>query len=251
MGDLQRERARLRPSRRFAFSLATIGALAGLLPWFWSWPWYVGLLGGWTAIAFGWVATAYALDRPGLLMKRADGSQPLWLWLVLGPYLALVRFSFWLYCRLTWRRLPVAEIVPGLWFARRLGREEASNAGAPWVSLLDLAAEFPRPAVVVQHYRSLPLLDGAIPTDEQLEQAAGWISQQLPAGPVLVHCAFGHGRTGLTVLHWLLQNNHVTDVAAGVERLKQLRPGFDLSRSQAAHLLARNEVRPPGQASTL
>ena len=74
----------------------------------------------WVAVAFAVVALAYGLGRPRLLMKRIDGSQPVLAWLILWPYFLLARFSLLLY-RLSGRgKVAAAEVLPGVWFARRL-----------------------------------------------------------------------------------------------------------------------------------
>ena len=98
----------------------------------------------WVAIALAVVAIAYALGRPRLLMKRDDGSQPVVAWIVLGPYFLLARFSLLLYRLSNRGKVAVAEVLPGIWFARRLTGREMRRSGVTWSSVLDLAAEFPR-----------------------------------------------------------------------------------------------------------
>ena len=212
------------------FGLMSVAAVAAAVASPGGAEWSVLL--GWVAVAFGAVAIAYGSGRPQMLMKRADGSQPVVAWVVLGPYFLLARLSLGLY-RLTHRRgRAVAEVSPGLWFSRRLTGREARAAGVRWAGVLDLAAEFPRAPVEAGGYRSMPLLDGAVPGESQLREAADWIEGQLPRGPVLVHCALGHGRTGSVVIAWLLLHGGESTVEAGVGRLRTLRDGFGLSAGQ-------------------
>jgi protein-tyrosine phosphatase len=205
---------------------------------------FIRALFAWAAVAFAVVAAAYASNKPRLLMKRQDGSQPIRAWLVLWPYLLLTHFSFWLYRVTHARTVPYAEVVPGLWFSRRLTPSEARDAGVHWAGVLDLAAEFSRASVTTETYHSLPMLDGGVPTEAQMNEATEWVGNQLKQGPVLIHCALGHGRTGCVVLAWMLSQGHVRDVDSGVQRLRALRSGFGLSASQAESITQLTAVPP-------
>jgi protein-tyrosine phosphatase len=187
----------------------------------------------WMALAFLIVAVAYATGRPQLLMKRSDGSQPIRAWILFWPYFLLTHFSFWLFRITHMHSVSFAEVLPGLWFSRRLTASEAIQSGIGWTNVLDLAAEFPRAGVDAEMYFSL---DGDFPTDSQLHDATEWISQRLEHGPVLIHCALGHGRTGCVVLAWLLVNGHAQDLNSGIEKLRALRSGFGVSKKQAASI---------------
>jgi protein-tyrosine phosphatase len=185
-------------------------------------------------IVLGWAAVSLALERPRLLMKRDDGSQPVLAWLILWPYFLLARLSLLLY-RLSHRGdVAVAEVLPGVWFARRLTAREMRELGVTWSAILDLAAEFPRVASNGTAYRALHMLDGAVPPEAQLRDAVAWIDEQARRGNVLVHCALGHGRTGSVILAWLLLHGHVPDVKTGVAHLRARRNTFGMSRAQAA-----------------
>ena len=52
-------------------------------------------------------------------------------------------------------------------------------------------------------------------------------------GPILVHFALGHGRTGTVVVTWLLLHGHVPDVASGIRHLASRRNTFGMSKAQA------------------
>lgn len=188
----------------------------------------------WFAVAFAVVATAYGLGNPRLMMKRENGSQPVWSWIVLWPYFALAYASFWLHRTLKPRNVGMAEIAPGLWFARRPSKSEAHANVSRWSGVLDLTAEFGKAPVETEAYRCLPLLDGTAPTEAQLRDGAAWISERLQYGPVLVHCALGHGRTGCMVITWLMLNGHVGSVDDGISKLRALRSGVGLSRGQVS-----------------
>jgi len=187
----------------------------------------------WVALAAITVAAAYVSGSPQLFFKRPDGSRPVGSWLLLWPYFAMSYFSLGLY-RLLHRRHPAcAEVSGGLWFSRRLTKTEAESSGVRWAAVIDLAAEFARAQIPAERYFSVPMLDGAAPAEEQLRHAIELINEQLAHGPVIVHCALGHGRTGTVIISWMLEQGLVPDVQTGIKKLRSLRPGFGLSSAQA------------------
>jgi protein-tyrosine phosphatase len=232
-------------SAKYAIQFGLMAIAALLAAVFGAAAWASRIVLIWVAAAFALVAVAYALGHPGLLMKREDGSQPGFAWFILWPYFLLVRLSFLVY-RLSHRgKVAVAEVLPGIWFGRRLSRREMRESGVAWSALLDLAAEFPRVSSNAVTYRTLPMLDGAVPTEAQLRDAVAWIDEQAGRGNVLVHCALGHGRTGAVVVAWLLWHGHVPDVQAAIAHLRARRSTFGMSRAQVAfveHLTTESRV---------
>lgn len=188
-----------------------------------------------TAVSFLLVAIAYSFGWPWLLMKRPDGQRPWWAWVPLWPYFGLVWVSFWI-MRLVHRRGASTEIAKGVWLSRRLSAREIRSSGVSWIAVLDLAAELPRGSLPELSYLSLPVLDGAAPSTEVMKQAIRWIDEQHARGPVLVHCAAGHGRSATVVLAWLLSSGQVADVEAGLAKLRGLRPGIALNLRQLARV---------------
>ena len=95
---------------------------------------------------------------------------------------------------------------------------------------VDLTAEFAEPAAIRKSpaYRSFPILDGAAPSPEALRAAVAG----LRPGRTFVHCAQGHGRTGLFALAVLLSSGVARSVEDGLRLLRTARPGIRLSRDQ-------------------
>lgn len=180
------------------------------------------------------VGIAYLIGRPGLLFKRDDGSRPWWAWVLLWPYFGLSWTTFWLY-RATSRGERSTEIGPGVWLSRRLLADEL-RGGREWAGVVDLTAEFPRVRADGADYLLLPVLDAAPPTVEQLARAVRWIEGQRARGPVLIHCALGHGRSASVVCAWLLATGAAGDVEAAVARVRAARPGVGLKAAQLARL---------------
>lgn len=185
---------------------------------------------------FGWsfaiVAFAYLLNRPKLLLKRSDGRFPWYAYIVSGGYFSLTWLTLQIYRWKTRRNPAIGKIVPGLWFSRRLTKREAGEAGCQKWAVLDLTCEFREVIPNPRKYRCIPCLDGIAPTDTLLLEATRWIDDQMKTGPVLVHCALGHGRTGMVVILWLLQNKHFATADEAIEKLRDLRPTFGVSTQQ-------------------
>jgi hypothetical protein len=95
---------------------------------------------------------------------------------------------------------------------------------------VDLTAEFAEPAAVrtAAAYRSFPILDGAAPSAPALRAAV----DNLQPGRTYIHCAQGHGRTGLFALAVLLKSNSEMSVDDGLQMLQAARPGIRLNRAQ-------------------
>jgi Dual specificity phosphatase, catalytic domain len=213
----------------------------------WKYAAWTAIMLFYAALSFGLLAAAYAGVGPGLLLKRATGYRSLLSWLLFAPYFLLSAVTFGLY-RLLSREPAYVQVAPNLFFGRWLSASEAEAVG--WVSILDLAAEFPagqwertRPA-----YRSLPVLDSAVPSEEELRSAAAWIGESISAGPLYVHCALGHGRSACVIIAYLLSVGAVGTVAEGVRRLQSLRSGVRLHTSQL-RLLHRFESQAVGQGA--
>ncbi len=189
------------------------------------------------------IAVAYAIGRPALLGKRADGGRDWILRILLAPYLLLTRLCFLLY-KLPGRHTPACEVIPNLFLGRRLTAAEAVRF--PGVAVIDLAAEFSEVLVLRQpdRYLSLPVLDATAPTEEQLNAAVRWIESHIPHRPVYVHCALGHGRSASVVVAYLLRTGQVKHLREAVKFLRQIRPGVGLSAEQRVRLRNRGKENP-------
>ncbi len=190
------------------------------------------ILYAWVHLVFAMVAVAYLEGKPRYLFKPYHGKRSIITWLIYFPYFALVYFSFWIYLLTHKKETAVAEAAPGVWFARRLSKTEVDKLNLHSLNILDLAAEFPAIRAESVTYHSEPMLDGAIPSRAQLDRAVNWINHMRESGPVLIHCALGHGRTGCVVLAWMVLQGQVADIDAGITKLKSLRKGFGTSLAQ-------------------
>jgi protein-tyrosine phosphatase len=223
-------------SLRYAlvFSALALGALAA----FFALPFPARLMALNAALAFGGVALGYAKIGPRIFGKR--GAQlPLWSWLLFWPYFALNYLSLWLVARLG-KEKAFDEIVPRLWIGRRLLPGDAASFRALKIhAVLDLTAEFSEAGFVreVPHYLCVPLLDTTPPSPVQLRAALDFLQQHAPHGPVFIHCALGHGRSGTFAAAFLLCSGQVKSLADALTLLQKQRPALDVHDAQREFLL--------------
>jgi hypothetical protein len=161
-----------------------------------------------------------------VLGKRPDGTLPLWSWSAFLPllvYTAVVWHLVRLFSREPVRNAVTDRLVVG----RRLLSFEVEGE---FDNFVDLTAEFPEPSCIRRSsaYRSFPILDGAAPTPAALRA----VVTSLRPGRTFVHCAQGHGRTGLFALAMLLSSGVVRNVEDGLRMLTAARPGIRLNREQ-------------------
>lgn len=187
----------------------------------------------WPATSFGLMALAYAGAGAPLLGKRPDGRMSPLALLALLPYL-LLTWATWHLARVLSREPTHAEVVPGLLVGRRLlPGELPPGTGA----VLDLTSEFIEPRAIREacRYVSLPILDAStLPVDRVapvLRELAA-----LPT-PLYVHCAQGHGRTGMIAAALLVARGTAPDARTALALVQRVRPGVRLSHAQE-HVLA-------------
>ncbi|HUA66680.1 MAG TPA: hypothetical protein VME24_12590 [Alphaproteobacteria bacterium] len=184
------------------------------------------LLAMWLGADFLALGIAHARCFHRVLGKRADGSLPYWSWLVFLPYL-LYMGAVWHILRLASREPAQNEVAGDLVIGRRLLPREIKGE---FVNYVDLTAEFPEPPAIrkLPGYLSFPVLDGAAPDSGALRDAINL----LRPGRTFIHCAQGHGRSGLFTLAIMLRAGSTRTVAEGLEKLRAVRPGVQLSAAQ-------------------
>lgn len=217
----------------------TLFLVCGVLPW-------ISLLAGdhsvWGCVLYALVSVmflglsaVYFANRPAWLGKRPDGRIAAWAWVIWWPYLAVNLAVMWMLSRLS-TQLPIAEVVPNLFFGRRLSASERKMFSGDHI--LDLTAEFaePRGLRTRAGYSSLPILDATAPRVDQLRSAMEWLDTAISSGPTFVHCAQGHGRTACVILAYLVSRGCVASIADGLQLLRQYRPNVQINRDQHRRL---------------
>lgn len=180
----------------------------------------------WSALSFGNVALGYAGLGSSIFGKGIDGKIALPLKILNFPYLAYTSLV-WHLCRLLSREPAFNMIDDDLVIGRRLLTREVPGG---FDHYMDLTAEFEDPPLIRAHpgYQCLPILDASVPSIEELDGAVAKTAN----GRAFVHCAQGHGRTGLFALALLLRRGKVNSIDQGLLLLKNLRPKVKLNREQ-------------------
>lgn len=193
-------------------------ALLGGYFWIFAWP----------GVSFGIVGLAYLGLGPGIFGKRANGSL-FWLsTLLLLPYLLLTWLT-WHLVRQTSREDCYNEVAPGIYVGRRPLPGELPHE----VSLLvDLTAEFPEHHLVRagREYVAAPMLDAGVASEGAFRELVQHISRW--PGPVYIHCAQGHGRTGTVAAAVLVAKGLYATPEAAIEAMQRVRPKLALGRNQ-------------------
>jgi hypothetical protein len=180
----------------------------------------------WLGCDFLVLGVAHGRGSHRVFGKRADGTLPLWSWLVFLPLL-IYTTAVWHLIRVLSREPARNAVTDQLVVGRRLLAFELEGE---FDNFVDLTAEFPEPSSIrrTPSYRSFPILDGSAPTAEALRAAVA----SLRPGRTFVHCAQGHGRTGLFALAVLLRSGAARSVEDGLRILSAARPAIRLSREQ-------------------
>jgi protein-tyrosine phosphatase len=196
----------------FVYWAPSLGVLAPLLFWF--------------AFSLFALSAGYARFGPKVFGKKPNGTIPLWS--------KFIHFPFMLYANLVWhvtrvfsRENPYDRFSPELILGRRIGVSEMPSGITNYV---DLTAEFEDPRAIREsaHYTTLPILDGSVPSSQSLSST---ISHLLD-GTTFVHCAQGHGRTGLFALAVLAERGVIRTFEEGYELITQVRPKIRMNKVQ-------------------
>lgn len=184
------------------------------------------LIGVWLGADFLVLGIAHGKGLHGIFGKRADGSLPVWSWMLYFPLLVYT-YVVWHLIRIFSKEPAYNEVSPELVVGRRLLKPDLNQTFENYV---DLTSEFSEPALIRTSpaYRNFSILDGAAPTPEQLDAAVSSLRQ----GRTYVHCAQGHGRTGLFALAILLKSKRAKCIEDGLHSLQSVRPGIRLNQDQ-------------------
>ncbi|MGR8980041.1 MAG: phosphatase domain-containing protein [Gammaproteobacteria bacterium] len=198
---------------------------------------YLGLtVGGlaffavWLGISFLITAWGYAFGAAGIYGKQADGQLAFWSVLLHLPYF-LFLLSVWHAIRRLNRENAFDRITDDIMIGRRLLVGELPDDIA---TVVDLTAEFHEPSGLIANinYIALPILDSSVPDLNALNE----IIAGLPDGKTYIHCAQGHGRTGLFTAFLLIKRGIVKGPDAALVLLKKKRPALSLTAEQNRYL---------------
>lgn len=190
------------------------GLAAGLSPFPLDW------LFAWASFSCFLVAAAYLLNQPEVLGKSAGKLSPLHRAAAL-PYLFALRIACEIMRRQR-RHPPLSAVTSDLWVG---GRFHPGELPSRVERIVDLVAEFSAPAALRVHpgYRSLPVLDGAIPPEEP---AVLSLLDELVCveGAILIHCDSGVGRAPTFAALVLLRLGAAADLESALALVRSARP---------------------------
>lgn len=191
--------------------------------------WY--LLVFWPAASFAVVASGYFHIGPSVFGKSADGKLALANQIVLLPYL-LYLWSVWRCIRIVKRESASDWLTEDIVIGRRLLSHECPDSIE---HVVDLTCEFTEPkALRSRSYQSLRILDTSVPSLKQLRR---WVNQSSElTGTLYIHCAEGHGRTGLFAAALLLQRGDCSSPAEAISFIQNKRPLVRLGKRQLVTL---------------
>jgi hypothetical protein len=191
-----------------------------------------------------WALAGSAAVYAALYLVKALGLDPerrppgTFLQLLGAPYTGIY-WGVLVASRLLAGSAPHDEIAPGLllgalplpWHRQRLARRRLSG-------VVNLCYEFPHPSGTPERVERLSLLtlDGTAPERERTLAATAWIENRLDRGPVLIHCAQGHGRSATLACAVLLRIGLAKTIDEALERVREARPRARLNADQRALL---------------
>lgn len=193
--------------------------------------WMIALL--WPAISCLLISTAYWTGRVSLFGKKIDGSRhPIAMGLLL-PYLMLAYIVWRINVFLT--REPFANVVND---SLVVGRRPLAGEIPEKVSIVcDLTSEFSEVRTIrsLPGYRCRPILDASSPLPQELLDLVMQLSP-IEGTRVFIHCAKGHGRTGVVAAAWLIAHGYSHSVDDALQKLTSARPGIELRGIQRQSL---------------
>lgn len=181
----------------------------------------------WPAISFAMIASGYLFFGPKVYGKSSKGRLSLFNVFLLLPYL-LYMWSVWFLIRLVKTEPAYDQLTDRIFIGRRLLQNEFPDK---FDHVIDLTCEFSEPKAARNvNYHSFQILDGFVPDATQL---AEWSKAAAEfGGTIYIHCAEGHGRTGLFATVLLMQLEVFSDVNEALDFVKSKRPLVRLGSRQ-------------------
>ncbi|MEC4804380.1 MAG: dual specificity protein phosphatase family protein [Jaaginema sp. PMC 1079.18] len=192
-----------------------------------GWWWLLA----WPASSFAILSLGYGFLGVKIFAKKSNGRIGFLSLVILLPYLAYL-WLVWYLVRILSSENLYDEVYPDLIIGRKLMGWEIIE-GIDHV--IDLTCEFNKPKQFNRlDYYAFPILDGAVPKKGQIDR---WVDivMNLP-GRKYIHCAEGHGRTGMLTIAYLVKSGRCQSVDEALKTLKIIRPLMRLGSQQLKFL---------------
>jgi len=189
----------------------------------------------WASASFFVISTAYIIHKPNIFRKNSDGRIPLYINILLWPFITGVYIYNTIARRLD-KTDKMHQIDKRLFVATRLNTQNFTSGNISNVNaIVDMTAEFSAldwgASALDLHYLNVPTLDHQAPDIDSLNEAITWIDNHIEQGRnVVVHCALGRGRSVFVAAAYLLtkyphlSTNTVLDNISAVRTQAGLNP---------------------------
>ena len=185
----------------------------------------------WPAVAFFSVGISYLNKSSAIFQKRRSGILNPVTFIILMPFIEL-NTMVWHMSRILSKENPYDKLDERLYIGRRLLNREVPDY---FKNIIDLTSEFNEPkSLRSKNYINIPLLDASVPNPENFIKT---ISQtQKNDGITYIHCAQGHGRTGLASATWLMLLDSTLSPEEAILKIQAIRPKLDINMVQKHYL---------------
>lgn len=210
---------------KYGFTLILLGLMIAGYGIYRGGYWWMML---WPAANFLAVGGCYFTRTPGIFGKRKDGTLPVSTKIWLFPLQTLQKVACHA-ANLISKENAFDHLDDRTIIGRRLSAKELP---AEVDNVIDLTCEFEEPGGVrsERNYLNFPILDASIPEREKL---ADWVKEVHGLdGVSYIHCAYGHGRTGLFTAALLMHRDNKLTVVSAIEKLKAVRPQLECNAEQ-------------------
>jgi len=179
-----------------------------------------------------------------LFRKRTDGTFPLRTYLLLWPYLSLYTLIIYFHRKIRKYEPVATQVMPGWYLSGWINNAEclrAAGSSLKKVAILDMTCELPRRLFSCDtcdvQYMNIPILDRLSPSVDDIAKAAKWCNEMRKQDyDVVVHCAFGHGRSATCFIAALLAAGAQSGIDETESWLQGMRPHVKLTKEQYGRL---------------
>ncbi len=177
------------------------------------------------------MSAAYLVFGPRVYGKKSDGTRSFVSQFILFPY-TTITYGLWNVTRLLRRGSAYNELINDVLIGRRLLSSELPENVE---TVVDLTCEFTEPAGLrKRNYLNFPILDASVPSAIVLAEWASIVASV--TGCVFIHCAEGHGRTGMFAAALLYARGECNNVSDAIAMARKCRPAVRLQKVQTATL---------------
>ncbi|HEX9062681.1 MAG TPA: dual specificity protein phosphatase family protein [Clostridia bacterium] len=182
----------------------------------------------WCSLSLICVGASYFFGSPSVFGKKRDGGIYKVNFVLLLPYFLYV-WGVWYIMRLLSKEENYNYLDAGIWIGRRLvGKEVPDNIEL----IVDLTSEFAELKSVLygRNYICLPVLDGYVPKKDDFIALLKKVNEF--KCDIYIHCAEGHGRTGLVAAALLILKGKAESAEEALQKIKLAREKVNLNSDQ-------------------